>query len=93
MRDEEINAVVSKLLRERFEDLGFERSTVESEEDFDGASVLRVIAHFRNRDVPSDRLINAMHDIRSALIGRGEDRFVYLSSVSPQDELLDEDLE
>ena len=47
MTDAEINEVVSELLRERFADLGFERSTVKSEEDFDGSSIIRVTAHFK----------------------------------------------
>jgi hypothetical protein len=95
MTDDEINEVVSGLLRKRFEDLGFERSTVQSEQDFDGSSILRVTAHFNDGHVPADRLIDAGHDIRSALIRRGEERFVFLDSAFPhdQDEFVDEDLE
>jgi hypothetical protein len=95
MTDDEINEVVSELLRKRFADLGFERSTVESEQDFDGSSVIRVMAHFSKRGIPADRLIDAGHDIRSALIKRGEERFVFLDSAVPhdQDEFVDEDLE
>ena len=92
MTDDEINAVVSELLRGRFGDAGFEYSTVKSEEDFDGASIVRVTAHFNNGKVPTGRLIDAMHDVRSELIPRGEERFVFLSSEYPgEDE--DEDLE
>jgi len=95
MTDDEINGVVSRLLHKHFEDLGFEYSTVESEQDFDGSSILRVTAHFKNGHVPVDRLIDAGHDIRSELIRRGEERFVFLDSAFPhdQDEFADEDLE
>jgi hypothetical protein len=95
MTDDEINGVVSELLRKRFADAGFEHSTVESEQDFDGSSILRVTAHFNNGKVPADRLIDAGHDIRSALIRRGEERFVFLDSgfLHDQDEFVDEDLE
>jgi hypothetical protein len=93
MTDDEINKIVSKLLRERFKDIGFQRSTVESEQDFDGSSILRVTAHFRKGDVPSDRLIDALHDIRSELLRKGEERFVFLNSEYPQDEVVDEDVE
>jgi hypothetical protein len=95
MTDDEINEVVSRLLRERFEDLQFERSTVKSEEDFDGDPILRVKAYFPRRGVPTERLVNAMHDIRSELIRRGEERFVFLDSKFPhdRDELVDDDLE
>jgi hypothetical protein len=67
MMDDEINAVVSELLRSRFGDAGFEYSTVRSEEDFDGSSILRVTAHFNNGEVSTDRLFDALHDIRSEL--------------------------
>jgi hypothetical protein len=95
MTDGEINEVVSELLRRRFADIGFERSTVESEQDFDGSSILRVTAHFSNGEVSADRMIDARHEIRSELIKRGEERFVFLDSAFPhdQDELVDEDLE
>jgi hypothetical protein len=93
MTDDEINGIVSELLRKRFADIGFERSTVESEEDFDGSSILRITAHFKQGEVPSVRLINALHEIRSELINRGEDRFVFLDRAVPHDELVDEDEE
>lgn len=95
MTDDEINEVVSRLLHKYFEDLGFEYSTVESEEDFDGSSILRVTAHFKGERVPVDRLIDAGHNLRSELIRRGEKRFVFLDSALPhdQDEFADEDLE
>lgn len=94
MTDNEINAIVSNLLRARFENLGFDYSTVESEEDFDGSSILRVKAHFKDGEVPSEQLINALHDIRSTLIEQGEERFVFLSGAYPQDqEVVDEDVE
>jgi hypothetical protein len=95
MTDDEINEVVSKLLRKRFEDLEFDHSIVESEQDFDGSSILRVTAHFNGGEVSADRMIDARHAIRSALIKQGEERFVFLDSAFPhdRDEFVDEDLE
>jgi hypothetical protein len=93
MTDDEINAVVSELLRSRFGDAGFEYSTVKSEEDFDGASILRVTAHFNNGEVSTDQMIDANDDIRSELIRRGEERFVFLSREFPHEEMIDDDLE
>jgi hypothetical protein len=93
MTDDEINAVVSELLRSRFGDAGFEYSTVRSEEDFDGASILRVTAHFKNGEWSTDRLFDAAHDIRSELIRRGEERFVFLDREFPHEEMIDVDLE
>lgn len=93
MTDDEINEIVSELLRERFKPFGFQRSTVESEQDFDGSPILRVTAHLKDGDVPSERLTEALYDIRSKLISRGEERFVFLNSTSPEDEVVDEDAE
>ncbi|MGE0037009.1 MAG: hypothetical protein AB7S93_15330 [Xanthobacteraceae bacterium] len=93
MTDAEINKIVSSILRDRFKDLGFQRSTVRSEEDFDGSSILRIVVHLKNGDVPSNRLTDVLHEIRSRLISKGEERFVFLSSESPQGEMVDEDVE
>jgi hypothetical protein len=94
MTDDEINEVVSRLLRKQFEDLEFEYATAESEEDFDGSSIIRVKAHFKAGRVPAARLIDAGHDIRTELIRRGEERFVFLDTVIPHDrEYIDEDAE
>ncbi len=95
MTDDEIREVVSRLLRERFEDLEFEYATAQSEEDFDGSSIIRVKAHFRGGRVPVVRLIDASHDIRTELIRRGDERYVFLNSVFPhdQDAMVDDDLE
>jgi hypothetical protein len=93
MTDEEINKIVSKLLREKLKDIGFQRSTVQSEQDLEGDSIIRVTARFRRGELPSDRLINALHDIRTQLLRKGEERFVVLDSEYPQDAVVDEDVE
>jgi hypothetical protein len=99
MTDAEIDEIVSALLRKRFADIGFERSSVQTEEDFDGSSVIRVTAQFNNGDLPSERvaerLIDARHEIRSELMRRGDERFVFLNSVFPHDhdQVIDDDLE
>jgi hypothetical protein len=93
MTDEEISEVVSGLLHQQFADLEFDHSTVASEEDYDGSSIIRVVAHFRDGPVPAAvRLIDAGHDIRTELIKRGDERFVFLDVAFPNDhEFIDED--
>lgn len=95
MTDDEISKVVSGLLQRQFADLGFDHSIVASEEDFDGTSIIRVVAHFRDGPVPTAvRLIDAVHDIRTELIKHGDKRFVFLDVAFPNDhELVDEELE
>ncbi len=93
MTDAEINKIAERVLRERFKDLGFQHSTVQSEQDFDGSSILRIRAHLKKSDVPSDRLTDALHEIRSKLLDKDEERFILLSSESPEEEMVDEDVE
>ncbi len=93
MTDSEINDVVSRLLRERLKDFGFKHAIVQSEEDFDGSTVLRVTIDLSNWDVPPVRLSDALHEIRSTLLDKGEERFVLLSSQSPKEEMIDEDVD
>jgi hypothetical protein len=93
MTDLEINKVVSKVLREQLREFGFQRATVHSEQDFDGSSILRVTAHLRKWDVPSSRLTEALHEIRSKLLSKGEERFVLLGSESPREETVEEDVD
>lgn len=93
MTDAEISKIVSKLLRESLKDFGFKRAIVQSEQDFDDSSILRVTAYLEKYDVPANRLTDTLHEIRSALLSKGEERFVLLSSQSPEEEMIDEDVE
>jgi hypothetical protein len=93
MTDAEVRDLVSRVFREGFEDLGFQGATVRSEQDFDGTSVLRVRARFGNADVSSDRLTEALHRIRSELLNKGEERFVFLSIDSSENEMIEEDVD
>jgi hypothetical protein len=93
MTNDEIEKIALPLLSARFKNAGFRRTTVESEEDFDGSTVLRITAYFDADEVSSDQLIDALHDIRSALLEKGEERFVFLNSKSPRQETIDEDVE
>ena len=91
MRDEDINKIAGKVLKEHFKGLSFEHSTVKSEEDFDGSSIIRVTAHFKDGEIPTPRLTDALHAIRTELLGRGEERFLLIDSTSPEDEAVDEE--
>jgi len=93
MTDSEINKIVSRVLRARLRDLGFERVAVHSEQDFDGSTILRITVYLKKSDVPPARLTDALHEIRSELLNKGEDRFVLLSSQSPNEEMIDEDVD
>ena len=93
MTDSEISKIVSKVLRARLRDLGFQRLIVQSEQDFDNSTILRMTVFLKESNVPPARLTDALHEIRSELLNNGEDRFVLLSSRSPNEELIDEDVD
>lgn len=91
MTDDEIKKVVTKVLRREFKGLGLENVTVKSEEDFDGASIIDVNARLKSGLAPVERLTNALNEVRSELIARGEERFVFLSTAQP--DLVEEEAE
>ena len=81
MTDSEINEIASKILRRKFHRLGFVESKSQSEIDFDGASIIRVMAQFQRRPIStSESPLDAIHEIRSELLERGEERFVFLNN-------------
>jgi hypothetical protein len=93
MTDAEINEIVSRILRARLEQFGFAQSRVNSESDFEGSPIIRVTARYENGRVPSNQLTDSLHAIRSELLRRGEERFVFLDSEYPGQEEADEDTE
>jgi hypothetical protein len=92
MTDSEIKDVVTQILRGHLAKYGFVDSEVASEVDFDGGSVIRVRARYGGEQVPTEKFSRSLSEIRSALISRGEDRFVILDS-EYTDEDVDEDVE
>lgn len=93
MTDAEVSKIAMRFLRSRLNKAGFQGATVTSEEDFDGGPIIRVVAQFGDERPPSDQLIEALHEIRSELLRKGEDRFVYLDTSYPQEQFADEDAE
>jgi hypothetical protein len=83
MTDMEISEVVTRILRDRFNQFGFAGARVRSDIDFDGTPIIRVTGSYENGRVPTRRLIDTLDDIRSELIDRGEDRIVFLDSEYP----------
>src|SRR4051794_40177831 len=92
MKESEIEAVANEVLSANLANHGFRGSDVSSETDFDGGSIIRVVAHYTDGEVPSDAVIKSLHEIRSRLIDSGEERFVILSGKydTEQDEDNDE---
>ena len=93
MTDNQINQIVTGILRDRLEQFGFARSEVKSDLDFEGSPIIRVTAQYENGRVPSDQLIDSLHAIRSELLRLGEERFVFLESEYPGPKEPDEDSE
>jgi hypothetical protein len=81
MTDQEITELVSDILREKVPDAGFLGAEAFSSLDFDGDPIIKIVARYQRRpDTTPDPLLNASHLLRSALISRGEDRFILLKN-------------
>lgn len=81
MTDQEITKLVSEVLREQVPEAGFLGAEASSGLDFDGDPVIKIVARYQRRpDTKPDPLLNASHLLRSALISRGEDRFILLKN-------------
>ena len=94
MTDGEINEVVTLVLRSRLNQFGFAQANVRSDIDFDGSPIIRVTARYdKEESVPSKTLIDSVEDIRSRLLQRGEERFVFLDNEYPGEEEDDEEQE
>ena len=93
MTDQEIEQVASEILKRHLQAYGFDGAEAKSETDFDGSSVIRIWARYKDENVPTAAITQSLHDIRSELIGRGEERFVLLSGEYLGNEMVDEDVE
>ena len=91
MTNDQIKNLIMPLLREAWGQSGFSNATVESETDFDGNPIIRIVAEGVPEDISAERLLEAQHKIRSLLLERGDDRFVFLDAAYPQDEFVDEE--
>ncbi len=92
MTDDQIRKLVTPVLRKALAQSGYRSATVQSEADFDGNPIVRIVASVSSEDVPAETLLDAQHEIRSLLIGKGDDRFVFLDAVHPHEEFMDEDI-
>ena len=81
MTDDEVQKVVAGVLANYAPEARFQGADVYSDIDFDGEPIIRVTAHYeRLPGARFDVLISAVHAIRSALIEKGDDRFVFLTN-------------
>ncbi len=83
MTEAAIRQIVSEVLRERFAKLGLVNSDIVFDEDFDGAKIVRVTAHFDRPQDIGESLFDAADTIRTQLIEGGDDRFVFVSRDYP----------
>ena len=94
MTDQEVSQIVHHVLRDRVPAANFMGADVWSDTDFDGDPIIRVTArHGYRPDTKPDPLITAVHDLRSALIERGEDRFVFLTNEVADEQCIEEEVD
>ena len=93
MTKEEISDVVNQVLTGHFPGSPFLSADVELDEDFDGASIIRVTAHYDDRPKTGDDLVDSIHALRSALLAKGEDRFIFLTNDIANERQVETDLD
>jgi hypothetical protein len=80
MTDQEISEIASRVLKERFPDAGLIAAEAKSDLDYEGTPILTIMARFQHRPLIPDASSSAIHELRTELLRRGEDRFVFLSN-------------
>jgi hypothetical protein len=83
LNDGEVQTIVSEILSQKLAGLGFIRAETKPDVDFDGAPIIRVQVYFDRPVSMHKPLLESTHAIRERLLGRGDDRYVFLS---PDDE-------
>lgn len=91
---EDVRETALPILKKRFKKYGFEDVDVSEVETLSGDPIIRMVAHVESR-VPARTLIDANGDIHVALREKGDERFVFLLTRRPNDDLSegDEDAE
>ena len=92
MTDNDIEQIASRILRDNLGPFGFQGSDVRSEIDFDGSPVVRIKARYTDANAPTKAITKSMHEIRTALLRQGEQRFVLLEGEYLGDQQIDEDV-
>lgn len=92
MTDGEIERVATEILKQRLQAFGFQGVEARSDIDFDGSPVIRVKARYTDDTAPTKAITQSLHDVRSELISRGENRFVLLESEYLGNQPVDEDV-
>lgn len=90
LQTEEVREIALPILKKRFKAYGFQTAEVREDETLDGDPILRMVAHVEST-VPARTLIDANNDIHVALRGKGDGRFVFLSTKKPNEDDNDAD--
>jgi hypothetical protein len=92
MKDEQIAAMINDLLRTKLGHLGFDHAVVKSGRDHADEPALFIDAVFKPGSGPLDgpTFSGALRVLSDGLIERGDQRFPYLTSYYPDDEIAED---
>ncbi|ORE92340.1 hypothetical protein [Aurantimonas sp. 22II-16-19i] len=82
LSEDEARRIAEPILRKYLQPFGYGGVSVSSEEDFDGAIVLRMSVNVE-RQVSGRAMVDVVGAIREALLDRGDERFAFLSYRRP----------
>jgi hypothetical protein len=83
MTDAEIGKIAKNILERRFTGAGFRELETTSDEDYVGAPIIRMTAHFDGPVPDLRKFIDSVAVIRAELMRSGEERFVFLTHDYP----------
>ena len=93
MTDDHIRKLVTPLLRKMLAKSGYRSATVEVRDRFRWQSDSLASSPASCRRISRrSTILDAQHEIRSLLMMKGDDRFVFLDAVHPHEEFADEDI-
>ncbi|MGV3551419.1 hypothetical protein [Rhizobium sp.] len=90
LRLQEIDDLVTPLLKRDFGPFGYRDRQISEEEDFDGMPIIRLRAEVEQA-VPAKELVQTLGKIHDLLRSKDEERFVFLSAPGPNPVLPDGD--
>jgi ribosomal 50S subunit-associated protein YjgA (DUF615 family) len=79
----QVERIVSDIFKQRFANVGYLRSDVASDVDYDGSPIIRVTAHFAKAVTEFDAILASVNEIRTRLIQSGDERYVFLTPDYP----------
>ncbi len=86
LTEAEVREIALPILRSRLSSEGLSEVKIVFENDFDDEPIIRIEANLERPTRQFDRIRASANDIREAISGRGDTRFVFIRQASPDED-------